>query len=473
MEEVDLLIVGGTIITMDPQRRVLREGAIAVAGSRIIAVGEADEHGQAVLIGEQEYSAPKVIRCVGKAVIPGLVNAHTHMFQDLGRGLGDDLDLWPWLSKFMWPFAAAVTSDDAYVAALLACVEMIKSGTTCVLDNHYQPTDTDTILRIGDAMQTVGIRGVIARGIKGRQSAVSKKMRLSEALFVYSAEEELAITEECIRVVNFRKGNMVQVWPAPLNIIYVDQPLVVASYQLAEKYDVGCHTHCSEAKIDPDIYLEEYGQRPIEWLYEVGLLSPRMSIAHGIWLSDREIELVGKTHACIVYNAVCNAYMASGVARIPELVRAGATVALGSDGPASNNNEDMLEVLKTAVLLQKVSRLDPLAISAEQVFEFATLGGARALGLEAEIGSLEPGKRADIVIVDLEQPHISPVHRPLSSIVYCANGNDVLTTIIDGEIVMEDRVVKTVSEADIVREAQRRADSIVARAGLTHLRARP
>jgi 5-methylthioadenosine/S-adenosylhomocysteine deaminase len=453
---VDLLLTGGTVVTVDDGRRVLDPGAVAVAGDRITYVG--DPAGAP--------PATRTVDCSGMAVIPGFVDCHNHLFQTLARGLGEGLSLWPWLCDFMWPFAASITPAEAVSGATIAAVEAVRSGTTTVLDNHYSPVDLDTTGSIADAIERVGLRGVVARGMFGEYTPVAREHGLAESLFRYSAGDEIAITREAAAA--RPEGSRVAVWPAPINVIYNDQDLVRDGIALARELGTGWHTHCSEAEADPDIYLEAYGIRPIDWLYEEGLLGGGATIAHGIWFDDREVERVGETATGISHCPTSNETLASGVIRLADLRRAGAVVAIGTDGGAAGHRQDMFEEMKCAMMLQRVSELDPTSTPAEVALEMATRDGARYLGIDA--GILEEGRLADVAVINLKKPHLRPLHRVVSTLAYAARGSDVAMTIVGGDVVYEDGRATRVDEAEVMAEAQARADELVERAGLSGLR---
>ncbi|MCE2530640.1 MAG: amidohydrolase [Acidimicrobiia bacterium] len=455
-ETCDLVITGGAVITVDDERRVIDPGAVAVTGDRIVAVGAARDLAH--------YQANRVIEATGRAVLPGLVDTHQHLFQYLTRGLGEGLELWPWLSDFMWPVTTAISIDEARIGAQIGAVEAARSGVTTLLDNHYAPTDFASTLAVADAIAAVGLRGAVARGMTGELTRMAAKHGLAGELFRYSNQEEIDITRACIeaRPPDARVG----IWPAPLNIIYVDQELVVDAVGLAHEKGVGWHSHCSEAANDPVFYLEEYDRRPVVWLAEQGLLGRGATLAHGIFLDDREVELVGDSRTGIAYCPISHQYIALGVMRLRDLRDAGATVGLGLDG-GSGHRLDMFACMKQAVLLQRVHTRNPTESNGEEAIELATRVGAEYMGIEA--GVLAPGKLADLIIVDQSAPHHSPLHRTVASVVYSTGPSDVTHTIVGGDVIFENGSCTMVDEAAVVEEANGRAADLVARAGLSPL----
>ena len=452
----DLLLTGGSVLTVDDDRNVFEPGAVAITGDRIVAVGSVADLAH--------YEAERTIDTTGSAVIPGFVDTHQHLFQYLMRGLGEGLELWPWLSDFMWPVGAAINTAEARIGAQLGAVEAARSGVTTVLDLHYAPTDLETTLEVAAAISEVGLRGAVARGMMGDVTEMASKHGLAGELFTYSNQEEIEITAAAIQA--RPAGSRVGVWPAPVNVIYVDQQLMHDAVGLARDSGVGWHTHCSEAEMDPVFYLEEYGVRPVDWLYDEGLLGADATLAHGIFFDDQEVGRVGETATGIAYCPISHQYIALGVMRLRDLKGAGATVGLGLDG-ASGHRLDMFACMKQAVLLQRVHTQDPTVSNGEEAFELATREGAKYMGIEA--GYLAPGRLADIAVVDVSQPYHSPRHRTLAALVYSASPADVRYTIVGGRVIVEDGRCVLVDEQDVANEAGARAAELVERAGLRPL----
>jgi 5-methylthioadenosine/S-adenosylhomocysteine deaminase len=453
----DLLFRGAVVVTMDADRTVLDPGDVAVADGRIVGVGAGGEL--------DATQAARVVDCSGCAVLPGLVDCHNHLFQGLTRGLGDGLGLWDWLTGLIWPYADHVTREDARAAARLAAVEAVRAGTTSMLDNHYAPADPASTLAVADAMEEVGLRGVVARGIFGSRTDVARGRGIPDLLFRMSPEEELDATAACLDA--RPAGGRVEVWPAPINPTYVEPDLLTRAVGLARDAGVRWHTHCSEVRVDSESSLASYGLRPVVRLAREGLLEGA-TIAHGIWLDDEEVGHLAETGAAVSHCPVANQYLASGVAPLRDLRRAGVVVGLGTDGPAGGQRQDLFECMKSSVLLQRVTALDPSVTRAEDALKMATIGGAALLGIEG--GALEPGKLADLVVVDLRAPHLRPLHRVATALVYSARGADVRMTVVGGDVVFEDGRCTRVDESEVLIEAQARAEALVERAGLSHLR---
>ncbi|HEX5147048.1 MAG TPA: amidohydrolase family protein, partial [Conexibacter sp.] len=446
----DLLLTGGTVVTVDDERRVIADGAVAIAGDRIVAVGAA---------GALDVEAARVVDCTGKALLPGFVDTHNHLFQVFARGLGEGLDGWSWLSSFMWPYAGEITTQDTLAAARVGAIESLRAGTTALLDHHYGCSDVATTLGVADVIERTGLRGVVARGIAGPLSDLGRAQGLPESSFTYTADEELGMTRECMEA--RPAGGRVAVWPGPINVVYTERELLRATVELARERGAGWHTHFCAPERDPGTYAGAYGVRPAQWLHDEGLLGPDATLAHATWLDDRDVQLLGSTHSCVAHCPISNQYMPYGVMRLRDLRDAGATVGLASDGGACGHRMDLLEQMKAAVLLQRVHRGDPQASSAAEALELATREGARMLGLDA--GELTAGKLADVVVVDVAQAHLQPLHDVVASLVYAGRGGDVWMTVVGGEVVFADGRCTRIDEAAALADAAERAAALVRR----------
>ncbi|QID34823.1 amidohydrolase [Streptomyces albus] len=452
--DCDILLTGGTVVTVDEGHTVHDPGAVAVTGDRITAVGRADEL--------SHWRARTVLDCRGRAVLPGFVDGHTHLYQALVRGLGEGMSIVPWLCTFMWPYSIAVTGPDAVAGVRLAAAEALRGGITTVVDHHYAPTDLETTLAVARTVEEAGLRGAVARGIVGERTAVAARRGQPDALFRYSAADELALTRDAVSA--HPPGSRVEVWPAPLNLTYVGQELVRSSVRLARELGTRWHTHCCESSADPRGYLEAYGMRPVQWLAREGLLDARATLAHAVWLDEEEAGRVADSGAAVAHNPVSNAYLASGTLPLPRLRAAGARLSLGTDGPSCGHRQDMFECMKQAVLAQRLRTLDPEVLSAREVLALATREGARYAGVDA--GVLAPGRLADLAVVDLGAPHLRPVHDVISTLVYAARACDVVTTMVGGEIVHQDGHCLRIDAEEAAREAEERAAGLLRRAGI-------
>ncbi|HVF57165.1 MAG TPA: amidohydrolase [Pyrinomonadaceae bacterium] len=426
---VDLLVSGGTVVTMDGGRRVIEDGAIAVRGGRIVEVGRRAEI-------ERKYTAREVIDARGRAVMPGLINAHTHVPMVLFRGLADDLDLNEWLTKYIFPAEAKnVTEEFVRVGTQLGLAEMIRGGTTTFCDMYYFED------AIADETARAGVRGVLGETVIRFPVADNKTFA-----------EAMRYTE-----------NYVQKWrghPLITPAIAPHAPYTVLEEQLKEVRAFSDRTgapvviHVSETRKEVEDISKEKGARPVEYLARIGFLGERVIAAHTVHITDKEIGLLNDFKVGAVHNPQSNMKLASGIAPVPQMLKAGLRLGLGTDGAASNNDLDMWEEMDTAAKLHKVNTSDPRVLPAEEALMLATVGSARALHLEKETGSLEAGKRADLIVVDLDGLHQTPRYNIYSHLVYATKASDVRTVVIEGRVVMRDRQLLTLNEAAIKVKAR-------------------
>jgi len=447
---LSILIQNGTILTLDKNNRIIKNGSVFIDEGKIIDIGKKDE-----II--KKHKPEKILDAKWKLVMPGFINAHTHMVYGLMRGLGSDLVLLEWLRKFTWPCLANMNENDAYYACLLGCIENIKSGITCVVENYYMAKDKKSnIDKVAEALIESGIRAFIMRGYHDKEFMIPES-------FIESIEE---VKNEYLRIIkkwhNAANGR-IKVWISPVNLLFCTFESIIAMKELMEEFKIGMHTHVAESKQEVAYIRKEYRKGYVEVFDELGVLGPKFHSVHSIWLSDKEIALLSKHNASVIHNPVSNMYLASGIAPINKMLKNKVCIALGTDASNCNNSQDMIETMKIAACLQKVYSLDPTALTANQVIRMATINGAKALGLENEIGSIEVGKKADIVLIDMKKPHTVPVHDPIANLVYSASRQDVETVIIDGKIVMENRIIKGINETEIIEKAQRVAEDLVKR----------
>lgn len=430
------IIVNGYIITMDSKRRIIPDGAVVIEKNKIVEVGKTRD-----LL--KKYPAASKIDAKDKAVMPGLIDSHVHLFQTLYRGLGDDLPLIEWLRDCIWPMSRFLGREESKTGALLASLEMIKTGTTSFVDSHYITNDKECYDGIAEAVDEIGIRANIVRSTVNQSPAPED---FHESIDV--AQKEAA---RVIETYNGTSDGRIRVRVEPLNESLASREMIKAMYEVSQSYNVGMSMHLAEVKSRVDAIKEKFGFSSVGYLNDIGVLGKNLLLAHCIWIDQNDIELLSSSESKVVYNAVSNQYLADGVAPVPEMLAAGIKVAVGADGAASNNSQDMFEVMKSAVLMQKVYRLDPLALTAEKALEMATVDAAAAIGQEKEIGSIEEGKKADIIFIDLMRPEMTPSISILSNIVYSANGSVVDTVIIDGKIIMKDKVLTTMDEMSILK----------------------
>jgi 5-methylthioadenosine/S-adenosylhomocysteine deaminase len=446
-----VLIENGTIVTISDNNQILDPGYLLIEADQIAAIGQ----GQAPV--ELRSRAETIIDASLMAVMPGMINAHTHLFQTFIRGLADDKPLLEWLKAAIWPVAKALTEEDAYLAAMVGMVENIRSGCTSVNDHHYihtEPGNDDGVFR---AAEESGIRFMMARGWAD--------MDYHEAFM----ETEDYIIKEMARLREAWHGkhnNRLRLQFGPLIPWGCSDSTMRRTFQLAKEWGMGTHIHVAESKAEVEIDLEKRGQRHIEWLDSLGILDSSVQLVHSVWLNDEELDMIANHSAIVVHCPVSNMYLASGVARIPEMRQKGITVALGTDGPGSNNSQDMMETLKATALLHKVNTLDAMIMLPDDVLQMVCRGGAESFGLPDQLGSLEVGKKADVVLVDLNTPFAMPVHRVASALVYNINAREVDTVIVNGEILMRHKEILFVDEDALLCEAREACSKLFKRAGV-------
>ena len=433
---VDLIIKGATIVTMDGSRRVIENGGIAVKSGRIVAVARTFEI-------DRSYTAREVINATGKVVIPGLINGHTHVPMTLFRGIADDLDLQEWLTKYIFPAEAKnVTEDFVRVGTRLGLAEMIRSGTTTYCDMYYFED------AIADETFKAGMRGVLGETLIDFPVADNK-----------TYEEGLAYVERFVK--KWQGNSLIVPAIAPHAPYTVSEAHLKAARAFSDRTGAPIVTHISETKREVDDSLKAKGASPIDYLNSIGFLNNRVVAAHVVWPTEEELKLLKKLGVGIVHNPQSNMKLASGVAPVPKMLKENLPVGLGTDGAASNNDLSLWEEMDSAAKLHKLISQDPKVVSAEEAFEMATIRGARALHLEKEIGSIERGKRADLVIVDLDALNQTPYYNIYSDLVYASKAGDVRTVIIEGRVVMRDRRLLTLNEETIKADARRYRERIV------------
>ena len=456
---VDILIKNATIVTVNKSREVFFDGAMAIKDDRIVAVGPSRD----VL---NEYSeAKKVIDANGKVIFPGFINTHNHLFQTLLKGLGDDMVLKDWLATMTFPAAKYITAEDTYLAAMLGCLEGIHSGITTMVDYMYPHNRENLSDGIIDAYKELGIRGILGRGCMntGAQFGVPNEIM-----------QDVETVEKDVRRLfekhHNSKNGRIKIWVAPAAMWSNTKEMLQMLWKVTNEYNSHFTVHISETPFDREATKELHGKVDIELLEDLGIVGPNVVMVHCVYLTEEDMNLAKKYDMKVSHNTASNMYLSSGVAPVPEMLKKGITVSLGVDGAASNNSQDMVELMKLTALQHKVNKLDPLAISAEKVLELATIDGARAVGLEDEIGSLEVGKKADLIIFNpLLSPKAIPLHNPVSTLVYSSSMHNIEGMIVDGKIIMEDSKVLTVKdEKEILMRVQEAADNLCERGKITN-----
>src|SRR5215813_5357793 len=432
----DLIVLGGTIVTMDNTRRLIDQGAIVIAKGRIVAVGPAAEL-------QKRYVARETVDAGNRIIIPGLINGHTHIPMVLFRGLADDLDLQEWLTKYIFPAEAKnVTEEFVRAGTRLGLAEMIRGGTTTYCDMYYFED------AIAEETSRAGVRAVLGETVIDFPVADNK-----------TNAEAMAYVE---KFVSRWKGNdLIVPAIAPHAPYTVSEEHLKAARAFSDRTGAPIVTHVSETKRELDDSVKAKGASPVAYLDRIGFLNDRVIAAHVVWPQGTDISILKKRGVGVVHNPQSNMKLASGVAPVPRMMNEGVFVGLGTDGAASNNDLNMWEEMDTVAKLHKVFSGDPKVISAQQAFELATIRGAQALHLEKEIGSLEVGKRADIVIIDRDTLNQIPLYNIYSDLVYATKAADVESVIINGKVVMRNRRLLTLNEPQVKSEARTLRDKII------------
>ena len=433
--EVSIVIANGTVVTMTGEGQIVENGAIAIDGTDIVAVGPADDI-------RRQFRGRETIDAADHVIMPGLVNTHTHAPMVLYRGLADDRALMDWLTNYIFPAEAKTVSPEFVRAGTrLAALEMIRSGTTTYADMYYFEEE------IARETSSAGLRGVLGQTIIQFPVADAPTPR-----------DALTRAEQFIKA--FKGDPLVTPAVAPHAVYTLDGPTLSAARDLSRKYGVPTLIHLAETRDEIKTVAERHQATPVGYLHKLGFLGPGVLAAHAVWVSEPDAALLRASGTAVSHNPESNMKLASGTAPVPLYLKTGVTVGLATDGPASNNDLDMFESMRTASLLHKLTSGDPRTLSAGTVLEMATIGGARALGMASEIGSLQPGRRADVIVVSMAAPRQMPLYDPLSHLVYVTRGDDVRTTIVNGRVLMRDGKVLTLDEASVLREARAWANRV-------------
>ena len=434
-QQVDLIVYNAIVVTMDAAARVLPRGAVAIRGNEIVAVETAESIASS-------FSAKETIDAEGQIVMPGLINTHGHAPMVLYRGLADDLALMEWLQNYIFP-AEAKTVTPAFVRAgtRLAALEMIQSGTTTYADMYYFEEE------IGRVTREAGMRGVLGQTILQFPVADAK-----------NAAEGLARTEAFLK--EFAGDELITPAIAPHAMYTNDAATLKSARAMADKYQAQVIIHLAETSDEAQNSQKQHKMSPTRYLESLNFWGPRTLAAHSVWLDDADIQILAKRKVGVSHNPESNMKLASGTAKVPAMRAASINVGLGTDGAASNNDLDMFEAMRQAALLQKHATGDPRALPAKDALAMATIEGARALGMSDRVGSLEQGKRADLIVVSMAGARQTPMYDPISHLVYVARGEDVRTSIVNGKVLMRDRKMLTLNEADVIREANEIAKQV-------------
>lgn len=441
-DAADLIIAGGTVVTMDGARTIVEDGAVVVKGDTIVAVGPRVEL-------ESKYQAKGSIDAKGTLVLPGFINGHTHVPMTLLRGLRDDVTLDEWLRKYIFP-AEAKNVNEEFVrwGTRLAAAEQIRSGITTFADMYYFED------AIAEETKAAGMRGILGETFIDFPAPDNK----SEA-------EMLSYTEKFLK--KWQNDPLIHAAPAPHSIYTCSRKTLQDASSLARKYHAPILIHVAEMKKEWDDSEKQNGKSPVQYLDKIGVLGPDVIAAHCIYVDDADRRTLAERQTGCVHNPSSNMMLASGVAPVPEMRSAGVAIGLGTDGPAGSNNDlDIMEEIDLAAKLAKITKMDPRALNAKAVVEMATIDGAKAVHLEKEIGSLEAGKKGDVILISLDEPNAVPMYDIYAQIAYALKGSDVQTVVIGGRVVMRNHKLLTVNEEQAIAKAREYKKTIAASLGL-------
>jgi cytosine/adenosine deaminase-related metal-dependent hydrolase len=466
-------ITNGIVVTMNPERMVHRSGTVVIEDDQIAAVGPTDE--------TDIPPGVEVLDARGCAVLPGFVNAHTHVPQILLRGgASHDRGLLDWLFNVLYPGLAEYSASDLRVGTLLYCAEAIRAGITTVVDNEDAgPTNFEMAAQASiDAFQTAGLRTVYARMFFDLQrdemtslveTLMAKEPDVKHVQNTASTDYVIGALENLMRKYHGSAGGRIQVWPAPAIPLVLSERGIHAARKLAADFGTLWTMHVSEDAVERRVH---WMSTP-EYLHDIGALDDRLLAAHCVHIDDRDVRLLADHGVRVSTQAVSNSYLAAGIAPVPEMLARGMRVGMGTDDGNCNDSVNLISDMKVLALIHRATHQDASIITPEKVLEMATIDGARAIGLDHEIGSLEPGKQADVVLLDLDQPQMTPHHDLAAAIVFQAYGSEIRTVLIDGNVVMRDRELAFMTpreETAFYADAQERSTAILNRAGIRGLR---
>ena len=435
----------GYILTMNETNQVYASGELLVEGDKIVAVGKVDR----TLVKPDA----EIIDLNGKYILPGFVNTHVHTSQQISRGVGDDVDFITWLHKRMWPFESNMTEDDSYVSTLMCCLEQIRAGVTSFAEPGGQ-----FVSGMVKGVTEAGLRAKLAKSVMDCGDGLP-------AIWQKTTQEELDKQAEDLEKYHNTADGRVQIWFGLRTIFNNTDDLIVRTKELADKYNVGIHMHVAEAKSEIEYTQEVYGEPTVTHLHKLGVLDKNLLAVHTVWLTNEEIDLFKKYDVKVSHNPA-SAMRVLGFAKSPQMLNKGVCVSIGTDGASSSNRMDMVDEMWLTSLIHKGWRLDSTVVPSEDILCMATKNGARCLLDEDVYGSLEPGKKADLIIINPYGPSMMPVNDRIAALVTAMHSTNIESTMCDGKWLMRDRKILTLDEDAILKEAQERADAIYKRAGI-------
>lgn len=449
---MSVLIDNATVVTMNSDREILYNHSVLIEDNKIKSIEPSD--------GFQVRNDALIISGKDKIIFPGLINTHNHLFQTLLKGLGDDKKLDRWFAEMTAPASVNLTEETVHYGAMLGCVEAIHSGTTFMCDYMYPHPVENLSDQVISALKKTGMRGILGRGMMD----TGEEFGVPEGI-IQSRKEILDDIERLL--LKYQDDDMIDIWGAPAAAWSNTKDTLQEVKKITNKYKTGFSIHISETPFDREASLKSHGYTDAELLYELDIIGPEVLIVHAVHLNEKDIRMAQFYDLKVSHNPASNMYLASGVAPIPELIEKGVIVGLATDGAASNNSQNMIEALKLSALLQKVTHEDPTVFTAEKALEIATIDGAKAIGKDNEIGSIEPGKKADLFIYNPNlSPTSIPMHHPVSTLVYSGNERCVESVMINGEFVLLNGEMVNLNESNIIREATSQADKLLKSCGI-------
>jgi len=442
-----ILLYNAGILTMDKDRRMFHDGGILIQDNLIQRISRSADL--------MAFCGAEVQRVDlrGRWILPGLINTHVHTSQQLGRGLADDVDLLTWLRERIWPYESNLTEEDSYISSLLCGLELIRSGVTCFGEagGQYVPS-------MARAVSELGLRAALCRST----------MDIGEGLpssWKHSTREELEAQISNYERWNGKAQGRIRVWFGLRTIFNNSDELITRTKEWADRFQTGIHMHVAEVKEEVEYALKERGATTVRHLNDLGVLDHNLLAVHSVWLDDEEIDLLAQKKVKVSHNPAAAMHVL-GFARVPDMIEAGICVGLGTDGAPANNRMNLIDDMWLASLIHKGRRLDPTVLPAQKMLEMVTCDGAHALLWDEEIGSLEEGKKADLVVINPASPSMLPMHDPVSNMVYAMHSDQIEDVMCDGRWLLRQRKILTVNEEEVIHEARRLSTGILQRSGI-------
>nr|WP_221892810.1 amidohydrolase [Cetobacterium sp. 2G large] len=429
---------------MNEKREIYNNGSILIENDLIKAIGKVDE--------KSIIDTAEIIDAKGKIVLPGLINTHVHLSQQLGRGIADDVDLLTWLRERVWPYESNFDYESSLISSTACCVEMIKSGVTTFLEAGGQYVEA-----MAEAVKNTGIRAALSKSVMDEGIGLPTN-------WIKTADEEIQVQKELFDKYNNTADGRIKIWFGLRTIFNNSDDLIIKTKKIADELNTGIHMHIAEIAAENDYVKTNRGNSTVEHLHKLGALGPNLLAVHTVWLTDREIDLFRLYDVKVSHNPAAAMKVVLGFARIPEMLEKGLSVSIGTDGAPSNNRMDMMREMYLTSLIHKGRTLNPKVVPAEQVLEMATINGAKCALLEREIGSLEVGKKADLIILNPNTIHSLPLHDPIANIVYTMSSENVESTMCNGKWLMKNREILVLNESNLIEQVKIKSEEIKTKA---------